>query len=127
MISTAPLPFVLGCWLSTVGALQVHPKGVIVNTSSFASGKASGAPCSCQANDPAWATCQRTQPKCIWIDLGAADGNSFNSFLQNYYGPVANCPNGQWEAMLVEANPRFDQALSKVASDWPGNMHMYSS
>jgi len=84
-------------------------------------------PCSCVASSSTWAPCKRTTPKCIWIDLGAADGNSFKSFLENYYGPVGNCPNGQWEAVLVEANPRFDQALSGVASEWPGSMHMYSS
>lgn len=85
------------------------------------------APCSCVPSSASWSKCTRTTPKCIWIDLGAADGNSFKSFLSNYYGPVANCPSGQWEAMLVEANPRFDQELSQVASEWPGSMHMYSS
>jgi len=84
-------------------------------------------PCSCEPSSATWKKCTRTAPKCIWIDLGAADGNSFKSFLGNYFGPVANCPSGQWEAMLVEANPRFDQDLSQVASEWPGSMHMYSS
>jgi len=84
-------------------------------------------PCSCVPSSASWSKCRRTTPKCVWIDLGAADGNSFKSFLGNYYGPVANCPSGQWEAMLVEANPRFDQDLSQVASEWPGSMHMYSS
>jgi hypothetical protein len=83
--------------------------------------------CSCVPSSDDWVPCKRTTPKCIWIDLGAADGNSFNAFLNNYYGPVANCPSGQWEAVLVEANPRFDQALSQVATSWPGAMHMYSS
>mmetsp|Transcript_88671 Transcript_88671/g.286445 ORF Transcript_88671/g.286445 Transcript_88671/m.286445 type:complete len:132 (+) Transcript_88671:513-908(+) len=46
------------------------------------------APCQCEANDPKWAPPTRNIPKCIFIDLGAADGNSFNAFLSNSYGPV---------------------------------------
>ena len=40
----------------------------------------------------------------MFIDLGAADGNTFDSFLSNGYGPVKNCPHGgDWQAILVEA------------------------
>ena len=46
----------------------------------------------------------RTEPRCVFIDLGAADGNTFDSFLANGYGPVKNCPrHGEWQAILVEA------------------------
>jgi len=74
-----------------------------------------------------WQPCQRTVPKCIWIDLGAADGNTLNAFLNNQYGPVANCPSGQWEALLVEANPRFNQELDKASAQHPGQVKLYES
>merc|ERR1719424_611352 len=79
------------------------------------------------ANNPAWPTTARTVPKCVFIDLGAADGNSFSQFLANAYGPVANCPSGQWEALLVEANPQFTPELTAVASTYPGAVHTYGS
>jgi len=84
------------------------------------------APCQCQP-DGAWLPTTRTVPKCIFIDLGAADGNSFNQFLANAYGPVASCPSGQWEALLVEANPQFTPALQAVAAQYPGSVHAYGS
>mmetsp|Transcript_72373 Transcript_72373/g.132466 ORF Transcript_72373/g.132466 Transcript_72373/m.132466 type:complete len:272 (+) Transcript_72373:50-865(+) len=85
------------------------------------------APCSCVANDAAWAPCQRTVPKCIFVDLGAADGNSFQHFLNNGYGPVANCPSGQWEALLVEANPQFTPALNTLSTQYAGSVHSLGS
>merc|ERR1719409_1006068 len=62
-------------------------------------------PCQCVASDPSWKACTRTVPECVFIDLGAADGNSFNVFLSNGYGKVAQCPSVKWSAVLVEANP----------------------
>eukprot|EP00928_Gymnodinium_smaydae_P093435 TRINITY_DN775_c0_g2_i1.p1 TRINITY_DN775_c0_g2~~TRINITY_DN775_c0_g2_i1.p1 ORF type:complete len:274 (-),score=73.01 TRINITY_DN775_c0_g2_i1:88-909(-) len=79
--------------------------------------------CGCQKADPSWATPTRTVPKCIFIDLGAADGNSFASFLSDKYGPVANCPNGQYEAWLVEANPGFSAKLQAVQGQHPNQVH----
>jgi len=85
------------------------------------------APCQCEANNPAWLPTTRTIPKCVFVDLGAADGNSLQNFLNNGYGPVANCPSGQWEAFLVEANPQFTPALTAVAGQHPGIVHNYAS
>lgn len=87
----------------------------------------SDAPCQCEASNPAWVASTRTVPKCIWIDLGAADGNSFQTFLSNGYGPVARCPSSQWEAYLVEANPRFQAQLQQQAARFPGAVHSLSS
>lgn len=71
--------------------------------------------CSCQPSDSKWVKTKRTVPRCIFIDLGAADGNSFGSFTADTYGPVANCPSGgSYEAFLVEANPRFQAALDTI-------------
>jgi FkbM family methyltransferase len=61
------------------------------------------------------------------VDLGAADGNSFRQFLNGGYGPVANCPSGQWEALLVEANPQFTTALNTLSGQYPGSVHAYGS
>lgn len=85
------------------------------------------APCQCEASNSAWVPSARTVPKCIWIDLGAADGNSFQSFLSNQYGPVANCPNGEWEAFLVEANPRFEPQLQQQVARFAGAVKSFSS
>merc|ERR1719498_1615340 len=85
-------------------------------------------PCACDLNAGSWVATTRTQPKCIFIDLGAADGNTFRDFLNNRYGPVANCPSGgQWEATLVEANPRFNQKLKQVEAANAGKVHAKSS
>jgi len=84
-------------------------------------------PCQCQPDNALWQATTRAVPKCIFIDLGAADGNSFNQFLAGAYGPVAQCPSGQWEALLVEANPQFTPALNAVAAQYPGSVHAYGS
>lgn len=85
------------------------------------------APCACQPHSGSWVKCQRTVPKCVWIDLGAADGNTLKAFLNNQYGPVGNCPSATWEAMLVEANPRFNPPLEEMSSRWPGMVRLFES
>lgn len=98
------------------------------STIAFHSSSADPAlPCNCIANSNTWKPTSRTIPKCIFIDLGAADGNTFNDFLNNKYGPVANCPSGQWEAWLVEANPHFDASLNNVPTQYPGMVHSLAS
>jgi len=83
-------------------------------------------PCQCVASDPAWKACARTVPRCVFIDLGAANGNTFEHFMKDGYGPVASCPSVQWSAVLVEANPRFNADLSKVGQQHP-NVKVLSS
>lgn len=81
-----------------------------------------GAPCMCEKENHRWVACTRTAPKCVFIDLGAADGNTFNVFMGNGYGNLANCTaNGAdaWEAILVEANPKFVQPLTTEAAKYP--------
>mmetsp|Transcript_79937 Transcript_79937/g.138545 ORF Transcript_79937/g.138545 Transcript_79937/m.138545 type:complete len:290 (+) Transcript_79937:101-970(+) len=91
-------------------------------------GKAEGkkAPtCTCQTANPEWKPCKRTTPKCVFIDLGAADGNTFNVFMNNGYTNLANCTAGgadAWEAILVEANPKFVQPLTAEAGKYPGKV-----
>jgi len=81
--------------------------------------------CQCLPNSN-WVATTRAVPKCIFIDLGAANGNSFQAFLGNKYGPVANCPSGgSWEAHLVEANPQFTTEINSLAAQYPGIVHAY--
>ncbi|CAE7764559.1 SKIV2L2 [Symbiodinium pilosum] len=78
-------------------------------------------PCECQADTSSIPRPQRTQPRCIFIDLGAADGNSYNMFLNGEYGQISDCPNQEYEAYLVEANPHFETELNnKAATSVPG-------
>eukprot|EP00419_Tripos_fusus_P015725 CAMPEP_0172731968 /NCGR_PEP_ID=MMETSP1074-20121228/103046_1 /TAXON_ID=2916 /ORGANISM="Ceratium fusus, Strain PA161109" /LENGTH=255 /DNA_ID=CAMNT_0013560133 /DNA_START=1 /DNA_END=768 /DNA_ORIENTATION=- len=102
-----------------------------LNASHAISQVASGqknTPCACDANNPAWKPTMRKEPKCIFIDLGAADGNSFRAFLSNSYGPVSSCPSGgQWEAWLVEANGQFTSKLAAEQAAHPQQVHPLGS
>lgn len=89
---------------------------------------ASGPPCTCEANNPNWTRPAPRAPVCWFIDLGAADGNTFRSFAADGYGPVQNCPSGgQYQALLVEANPRFAERLTQVQANHPENVRVMSS
>ncbi|CAE7661720.1 unnamed protein product [Symbiodinium pilosum] len=79
--------------------------------------------CQCVANNPNWKKTERTEPKCIFIDLGAADGNTFSKFLEDDYGSVKGCPSGKWEAFLLEANPQFTKELNALQENFPGQVH----
>lgn len=85
--------------------------------------------CKCVGSNPAWVKTTRTVPKCIFIDLGAADGNTFGNFVHNGYGPVKDCGNGSgdFEAWLVEANPRFEAPLKALEVQYPGKVHALPS
>jgi len=116
---------------SQVAKVTVTPPHVatqvqhVVRSNATAKGKI---PCQCEATNPSWQRPTRTVPKCVFIDLGAADGNSFNAFLNNKYGALTNCPSGgQWEAVLVEANPRFDAPLKKESVRFPESVELRSS
>jgi len=119
------------CFLSVVGcslaAVTRSRNSTVKSLRGGLNATARAPPCQCQPDNVAWVATARTVPKCIFIDLGAADGNSFNQFLASAYGPVANCPSGQWEALLVEANPQFTPALNAVAAQHPGSVHAYGS
>lgn len=109
------------------------PKLRGVNSSSLEAhhslvGSATGKmPCQCVQSDPSWKASTRTVPRCVFIDLGAADGNSFNYFLKDGYGKVGECPSVQWSAVLVEANPRFDKNLANVGAQHQGQINVMSS
>lgn len=105
----------------------VRAKSVSVAAPHVLTQNRAAPPCQCLANDASWAPTTRAEPKCVFIDLGAADGNTFRQFLNNDYGPVANCPSGKWEAYLVEANPHFDAPLQQIAQQYPDQVHVMKS
>lgn len=84
--------------------------------------------CTCKVSDPSWKKTTRNSPKCVFIDLGAYDGNSFQSFLNNTYGDVKSCTNGtgDYDAFLVEASPVHDKALMNL-QDGNKKVHALSS
>lgn len=85
-------------------------------------------PCSCQASGSEWVRPAPREPRCLFIDLGAADGNTFQNFINDGYGPVQNCPsNGAYEAILVEANPIFSDRLIDVQKSHAGNVRVMPS
>lgn len=90
---------------------------------------ATGPTCRCMPSNPTWSKPTRTNPKCIFVDLGAANGNTFEKFLQDGYGPVSQCAHGtgDYEAFLVEANPRFAADLNKLQTNYPGKVHALPS
>jgi len=120
----------LAAQLCTVGSLwqgapRVVPPQAMFRAGGVATTNASTAttssPCGCEDVSPLWVPPSRTTGKCVFIDLGAANGNSFEEFLNNKFGPVANC--ARWEARLVEANPLFDQPLKALQAKYPGQVH----
>jgi len=88
-------------------------------------------PCQCAAFNLAWQPPSNRLPKCIFIDLGAADGNSYKPFLKGKFGPVENCGTtknpGDFEAFLVEANPFFDATLQQLSDTGKGKVHAMNS
>eukprot|EP00933_Yihiella_yeosuensis_P067526 TRINITY_DN723_c0_g1_i1.p1 TRINITY_DN723_c0_g1~~TRINITY_DN723_c0_g1_i1.p1 ORF type:complete len:256 (-),score=72.54 TRINITY_DN723_c0_g1_i1:241-1008(-) len=107
-------------FLGLAAGLKVHVDSN--STSSSIMARLQGAPpCQCEASNAAWKVPSRTEAKCIFIDLGAADGNTFDEFVADGYGAVKDCPNGgKWEAFLVEANPQFSPKLKALEKNIPG-------
>eukprot|EP00930_Biecheleria_cincta_P075313 TRINITY_DN6247_c0_g1_i1.p1 TRINITY_DN6247_c0_g1~~TRINITY_DN6247_c0_g1_i1.p1 ORF type:complete len:252 (+),score=54.50 TRINITY_DN6247_c0_g1_i1:35-790(+) len=98
------------------------------SSSSTAQGRLKVPSCGCQADSASWTKTTRTVPKCIFIDLGAAGGNTLENWLQDGYGPVKNCPHGgDWEAFLVEANPDFSNKLNALQRNLAGKVHSMAS
>lgn len=82
--------------------------------------------CKCQYSNPSWSIPTRTKPKCVFIDVGAADGKEFHKFLNNEYGAVSNCGymTGDYEAYLIEANPMYHNHLRDLEQQYAGKVHV---
>ncbi|CAE7865590.1 unnamed protein product [Symbiodinium microadriaticum] len=68
-----------------------------------------------------------TEPHCVFIDLGAGSGADLQAWAEGKFGPVANCPSGKWEAILVEANPILTETLNGVAQKYAGKVQVNAS
>lgn len=85
-------------------------------------------PCACDLGVASWTAPTRTEPRCVFIDLGAADGNTLRDFKASKYGTLHTCPSGgKWEATLVEANPHFDAKLKAVEAASGGQVQALNS
>jgi len=88
--------------------------------------QAAAAPCACQASSASWVPASRTLPQCVFIDLGAANGNTYAGWLSNQFGDISACPSGRYEAHLVEANPRFAQPLKTLQDQNSAVVHSHA-
>jgi len=84
-------------------------------------------PCHCQIDSQHWSRPTRTEPHCVFIDLGAGSGADLQAWAEGKFGPVANCPSGKWEAILVEANPILTETLNGVAQKYAGKVQVNAS
>jgi len=82
--------------------------------------------CHCLPDSPSWSVPARTKPKCIFIDVGAAEGKEFHKFLNNEYGAISNCGymTGDYDAYLIEANPMYHLPLRELEQAYPGKVHV---
>jgi FkbM family methyltransferase len=87
----------------------------------------SQAPCHCKPTSASWKRPARTTPTCVFVDLGSGVGDDLEAFVSNKFGPVENCPNGKWQAFLVEANPSFESPLRDLADKYPDSVHVMAS
>lgn len=74
----------------------------------------------------------RTKGRCVFIDLGASDGSTFDRFLGGGYGDRVRCaggfePQGDYEAFLVEGNPAFDTKLFALQAAYPERLRVLPS
>jgi len=128
-MSFARSPFVfLGCLMAFRHVQGAILRGMNSTAAQVTAGTAGKMPCQCDLGQNGWLPNRRSAPKCIFIDLGAADGNTLKDFVGGKYGAVSNCPGGgQWEAKLVEANPRFDAQLKAMEVTYPGHVTPFNS
>jgi len=89
--------------------------------------QAAGAPCACEATSSSWVPAFRTAPQCVFIDLGAANGNTYAGWLAHKFGDISTCPSGgRYEAHLVEANPNFAQPLKSLQDQNSAVVHSHA-
>jgi len=87
--------------------------------------QSAGDVCQCVPAAPNWMPCNRSVPKCVFLDLGAGDGAELRQLTKGGFGPLGDCPGGgQWEAVLVEADPGFQTSLQLAMSEYPSSVHL---
>lgn len=92
------------------------------NASVHQAQESSGAPCPCETFNAQWKYPGKRPPACLFIDLGAADGETYKAFLHQSSKWSFNYSTGPFDhkdcyAYLMEANPKFGQQLEKFRND----------
>lgn len=82
----------------------------------------SGAPCQCEVFNQNWKWPHKRAPACLFIDLGAADGETYLAFTQHSKKWSFNYDTGPFKkqdcfAYLMEANPKFNMNLEHFRTD----------
>jgi len=90
-------------------------------TESDAEGKIE-APCRCTSYSTWWKKPNKREPTCLFIDLGAADGETYKSFVGISSKWSFNYDTGRFNknkcyAYLMEANPKFEADLEALRTD----------
>lgn len=99
----------------------VDVSALIVARASF-SNSTFQVPCRCQPSSNSWAAPTSRKPKCIFIDLGANDGETYKVFLGTsskwtFKYDLGSFSPADCDAYLVEANPAYRDALEQFRSD----------
>lgn len=81
-----------------------------------------GPPCECEASNAAWRPPNRSKPECLFIDLGAADGESWKVFAgksekHKFDFDTKGYRKEDCYAYLVEANTQFVKTLEDIRTD----------
>jgi len=97
---------------------------------------ASGRKCECQRWHPSWIPCQRLKPRCVFLQIGANNGESYRGYMgaQQYdcHGNAANYDLGNdivvrdCHAVLVEPNPDFSNHLENVRQQTSSSIEVLS-
>jgi len=123
--------------LSIAGALQIREghgahketegKGTSLRGSIFhgMNHLASEPPCQCKSHDAAWTPPAPRPPRCLFFDLGAHNGDTYQVFLGQHPGgfsykyDTGSFNKTDCEVWLVEGNPKFEQSLKSLSSSEP--------
>lgn len=79
------------------------------------------APCACQASSPNWKIPIARSPECLFIDLGASDGETFQVFQGKssrwkFDYDMPGYDHSKCYSYLIEANPSFASKLQSFGS-----------
>lgn len=80
------------------------------------------APCRCTSFSTWWKKPNKREPTCLFFDLGAADGETYKSFLGisskwSFHYETGRFNKNQCYAYLMEANPKFAADLESLRTD----------
>lgn len=139
----ARLSLAFQCFVAQAWALRVPQHAFLANSSasstvktgirstgslgSQASGrighqKDGSPPCKCENSSRAWPKPDRTKPECLFVDLGAGEGETYKVFLGQsskwkFNFDTRNFKKSDCFAYLIEPNSQFTKSLEASRSD----------